>query len=134
MQVFKADTADVSGTAERLELNRATGELLAVNARLKVTADGAELAAQQIAGNANQRRFELTGGVQLRTRDGVTGKTSAAHFDGAQGARGIAWGEAPTEVSDPAHQAQLTAAGFRLDLSEERATFVQPKTRLGPPQ
>lgn len=134
--VYRKGAASLRVHASHLELMRTTGALTARDARFDFELDALSLDAPTLVGNINTLSFDATGGVAIASTDGtVTATTPSAHFEGREGARGIATGIEPIAVrgTKEGRPFALDARGFRYDVEAQHASFDQPRSKVGGP-
>jgi len=86
--------------------------------QLSGRAGQSEVRASRVEGNLATRKAEGLDGVGLKTGSGLVGQTPHAYFDGVLQE---AHGSDPVSVWGPGYQ--LSAKGFRVQLSEEQLEF-----------
>ena len=84
--------------------------------------------------------FDAAGGVTITSSDPdpsshFTATTPSAHFEGHEGARGVATGKEPIAVRglQGGHPFSLDAHAFRFDVEAQHATFDAVQSRVGAP-
>lgn len=84
LRSYQGDRPSATGTAERLDYQRISGDFTAHEARLNVLgADaGTLIQAPRFKGNLAGKVADAVGGVTLRSTAGLTGHTPSAHLDG----------------------------------------------------
>lgn len=102
-----------SGEAERLTYRRDTTAVAAEGLVLHLAgADGdVRISAPRGWGVANDRRFDVEGGIQAARGDDLA-VTAAAHYEAPQRGPGVVTGHDPVVVTGPGYR--LTGRGFRL--------------------
>jgi len=101
------------GRAERLTYRRDTTALAATGLTLVMTGPDGEvrITAPRGAGMANERRFDVDGGIQA-TRGTDVATTASAHFETPQTGVAVVTGAEPIAVAGPGYR--LSGKGFRL--------------------
>lgn len=136
LSVYRKGQPSLRVHAERAELMRTTGALTATRAQFAFERDALALTAPTLTGNVNTLSFDATGGVVVASADGtLTATTPSAHFEGREGARGIATGSEPIAVrgTKDGRPFSLDARRFRYDVDAEHATFDDARSRVGGP-
>ena len=112
---------------------RSTGALSASDVHFDFLVDDVAVDAPRLSGNLGSQAIDLKGGVTLASTDGgLTGHTEAAHFEGKEGARGVASGQLPIQLHGVpgGRDCTLSADRFRFDVAEQHATFEPARTRV----
>jgi lipopolysaccharide export system protein LptC len=143
-QAFRGADLAAAGRAAKVVYLRAGADFDADDALLRMPsrggtlgtqpanqrAPGLEVRAPRVKGNLEGKRGLASGGVVLRSGNGLVGRSPSAHFDGAQG---TASGEEPVQVTGP-HYA-VSAEGFAFDLHAEQFTFRRAvNSKFGAPR
>lgn len=140
MQYFKGSQLHLMGRAARVTYQRSSGEVVASDALVRLPqtggapaagqrapASGMEVRAGQMEGSMTSRKALASGGVVVRTRAGLLGRTESARFDG-EGME--ATGDQPVRVEGPGYA--MDAAGFHFWFNDEQFEFVGGvRSRLG---
>lgn len=127
---YRGSELRVLATMSQVELYRACGtpgDLRALDASITLPGEGAQLFAPVVTGNAFTAHLEGSGGVRYLGKDGTRASAPAATFDRALGAAGQAFSDAGVRIDNP--RVELEAAGFVLDVADERAVFERAVTR-----
>ena len=124
LKSWRGDHLRVVATASRLELDRSSSRFAATTADARLLESGVALSAPHADGDQTARTVAATGGVALTGKDGLTGHTDAANFDGAQSTDGVATSSSPVEVKGPG--LQLHANGFHFDVATQTCDFDGP--------
>jgi lipopolysaccharide export system protein LptC len=130
LQSFEGDQLVLAGRAERLTYQRSEGEATATNALLRMPSrrdtqrapsgprGGMEIRAPLMEGSFASRQLEASGGVVIRTAEGMVARTPRATYDApAQAARG----REGVAVQGPDYA--LRADSFDLSFVDETFTF-----------
>ncbi len=140
LRVYRNSAAQLRVRSSHVELMRSTGALLARDAQFEFSADGLTLQTPHLTGNLNALSFDADGGVTLFSDPPApsprfVATTSSAHFEGKEGARGIATGTEPIAVrgSQGNRPFTLDARAFRFDVDAQQASFDGVKSRVGSP-
>jgi len=140
LRVYRHGAAHLLVRSSRVELMRSSGALTAQNARFDFRLDAITLQAPALTGNLDSLAFDASGGVTIASSDPDPGSrfvatTPAAHFEGKEGARGVATGVAPIAVrgQQGGRPFSLDAQGFRFDLEAQHASFDVVRSRVGAP-
>lgn len=140
MQYFKGSQLHLMGRAARVTYQRSTGEVIASDALVRLPqtggapaagqrapAIGLEVRAGQMEGSMTSRKALASGGVVVRTRAGLVGRTDSARFDGEVME---ATGDQPVRVEGPGYT--MDAAGFHFWFNDEQFEFAGGvSSRLG---
>lgn len=127
MKQFRGSQTRVTVTAPHLEMMRGSGDFSMTDASVRLEAQGLAVQAPHVVGNASAGVLEGSGGLTLKTSDGVTGTTERARFEKGLGPEGGASSDAGVHLEHP--DFTLDATGFRVDFASGSATFEQPVTK-----
>lgn len=140
LRVYRKGTPQLRVRASHLVLVRPSGEVTANDAQLDFVVDALTLQAPSLKGNVESLAFDATGGVTFSSSSADPGShfratTPSAHFEGKEGARGVANGAQPIAVNglQSGRAFSLTAQRFRFDVEAQHATFDAVQTRVGAP-
>jgi hypothetical protein len=140
LRVYRKGAPQLLVRSTHVELMRSSGDLVAQNARFDFYVDALTLDAPTLNGNLDSLSFDALGGVTFGSSDPdpnsrFTATTPSAHFEGKQGARGVATGSAPIAVRglQSGRPFSLDANAFRFDVDAQYATFDSVKSRVGAP-
>ena len=123
------------GRAAKLTYDRASSNFDAYEALVQFPshrkanekANDAQIRAPRAQGNLGARTADGSGGVTVRSGNGLSGKTEAAHFDGVGL---VATGKTPVQVRGPGYT--LDADGFTFYFATEELLFDgNVQSRLG---
>lgn len=136
---FKGDSVVAAGRAAKLTYVRTSADFVASEVLMRfpsaaslgshsgLVTGGMEVRAPTVRGNQNARQADGTGGVLLRSGDGVVATTDHVHFDGVTR---LATGNSQVDANGPRYA--LTADRFTLSFATELFDFEgNVKTRLG---
>ncbi|MBN1203352.1 MAG: hypothetical protein JXB05_00320 [Myxococcaceae bacterium] len=130
LQSFEGDQLVLAGQAERLTYQRSQGEATATSALLRLPGrrdtqrapsgprGGMEIRAPRMEGSFASRQLEASGGVTIRTAEGMVARTPRATYDTAAQ---IARGREGVAVRGPDYA--LRADSFDLSFVDETFTF-----------
>lgn len=140
LRVYRNGAPQLLVRSSHVELMRSNGDLRAQNARFDFYVDAVTLDAPLLSGNLNSLSFDATGGVTFASADPdptsrFVATTPTAHFEGKEGARGVATGTAPIAVrgQQSSRPFSLDAHGFRFDVDAQHATFDAVQSKVGSP-
>lgn len=140
LRVYRNGTRSLLVRSSHVELMRSTGDLVAQNAHFDFSIDALALDAPSLKGNLNSLAFDAVGGVTFGSRDPnpaskFVATTPSAHFEGREGARGVATGSEPIAVRglQNGRPFSLDAKSFRFDVEAQHATFGTVQSRVGAP-
>jgi len=120
---FREGNLDLTANLDLLTYERYSTDFAAQQARLHFHGSGLDLSANRVRGNAAARQADGMNGVRTRSKDGMSGLTEAAHFDGvAMTASGVD----PVRFNGPTHR--LEAKSFQFDLREQVYHFHDTTT------
>ena len=119
------------GRAAKLTYDRASSNFDAYEALVQFpsrqNSNDAQIRAPRAQGNLGARTADGSGGVTVRSGNGLSGKTEAAHFDGVGL---VASGKTPVQVRGPGYS--LDADGFTFYFATEELLFDgNVQSRLG---
>lgn len=136
---FRGENVVAAGRAAKLSYVRTNSDFVASEVLIRfpssatigvqsgLVGGGMEVRAPTVMGNQNAREADGSGGVVLRSGDGVVAKTEKVHFDGVSR---IASGDSLVEADGPRYA--LTADRFKLSFVTEQFEFNgNVRTRLG---
>ena len=130
LRSYQGDQVTLSGTAERLTYQRAGGDVMATGATLKVppgrAAEGSpavgmggmEVSAPNMEGSLASKQLVGSGGVVVRTGEGMVARTPRLTYDANTGQAG---GNEGVTVQGPDYR--LRADRFTLSFPDETFTF-----------
>lgn len=127
MKQFRGSQTRVTVTAPHLEMMRGSGDFSMTDASVRLEAQGLTVQAPHVTGNASAGVLEGSGGLTLKTGDGVTGTTERARFEKGLGPEGGATSDAGVHLEHA--NFTLDAKGFQVDFASGTATFEQPVTK-----
>lgn len=140
LRVYRRGAPQLRVRASQVELMRSSGALAATDARFEFYVDALTLQAPALVGNLDSLSFDATGGVTLASADpdpssGFVATAPRAHFEGREGARGIASGAEPIAVRglQGGRPFSLDAHGFRFDVDAQHASFDTVRSTVGIP-
>ncbi len=131
LESYQGETLTLSGTAERLTYQRAGGDVQGLNATLKVppsqgaakgpagTSGGMEVTAPNMEGNLASKQLVASGGVVIRTGEGMVAETPRLTYDATTGQ---ASGNEGVKVRGPEYR--LRADRFELSTRDETFIFA----------
>lgn len=140
LRVYRNGTPQLGVRSSHVELMRTSGDLVAQNVRFDFFLDAVTLEAPALKGNVNSLSFDAVGGVTFASSDPtpdarLIAKTPSAHFEGKEGARGVATGSEPIAVRglQSGRPFSLDAHAFRFDVDAQHATFDKVQSKVGAP-
>ncbi len=140
LRVYRKGAPQLLVRSSHVELMRSTGELVAQNARFDFYVDALTLDAPALKGNLDSLAFDAAGGLTFGSTHPTpdarfTATTPSAHFEGKQGARGVATGSEAIAVRglQGGRPFSLDAHAFRFDVDAQHATFDAVTSKVGAP-
>lgn len=130
LESYEGEALTLSGTAERLTYQRAGGDVQATRATLKVPpgqaaggspaggTGGLEVSAPNMEGSLASKQLVASGGVVVRTGEGMVARTPRLTYDANTGQ---ARGNEGVELQGPDYR--LRADRFQLSFPDETFTF-----------
>ncbi len=134
LKVYRKGVPQLLVRSPRVQMMKMNGDLAAERARFDFYVDALTLDAPTLNGNLESLAFDATGGVTLGSAE-FTATTAAAHFEGKDGARGVASGTSPVAVrgAQAGRPFSLDAHAFRFDVDNQHAVFDTVTSRVGAP-
>ena len=140
LRVYRKGAPQLLVRSSHVELMRTTGDLLAQNARFDFYVDAVALEAPTLKGNLQSLAFDAFGGVTFASSGPnpaarFVATTPSAHFEGKEGARGVATGSQAIAVrgSQNGRPFSLDAHAFRFDVDAQHASFDKVQSKVGAP-
>lgn|GEM_PF-2800401 len=134
LKVYRKGVPQLLVRSPRVQMMKMNGDISADRARFDFYVDALTLDAPRLTGNLESLAFDAAGGVTLGSAE-FTATTPTAHFEGKEGARGVATGKEPVAVrgAQNGRPFSLDAHAFRFDVDQQHAVFDTVTSRVGAP-